>query len=160
MAFHDALLQQAFLLVQKERKNPKQASLRRAVSTTSYALFHLLISEATANRSSPQLRTALGRAFDHSTMKSASNRILDSRHCPFPGEDPTVVNKLKAVARRFARLQEQRHVADYDNTTPWTRTDALKEVEDAELAFKDWKAIRHERIAQAFLISLLVKHRS
>jgi len=159
MAFHDDLLQQAFLLAQKERKTPKQASLRRAVSTAYYALFHLLISEATANWNSAQLRTALGRVFDHSTMKSASCRILNSRHSPFLGEDPAVLDKLKAVATTFARLQEQRHIADYDNTTVWTRTDALKEVDDAEPASTTWKAIRHERIAQAYLVSLLVKHR-
>jgi uncharacterized protein (UPF0332 family) len=46
MAYHDDLLQQALQPVHKEPRNPKQASLRRGVSTAYYALFHLLISEA------------------------------------------------------------------------------------------------------------------
>jgi uncharacterized protein (UPF0332 family) len=35
------LLQQAYDLASKEETDPKQASLRRAVSTAYYALFHL-----------------------------------------------------------------------------------------------------------------------
>ena len=44
MTFAEELLKQAFLLLNKESKNPTQASLRRSVSTAYYALFHLLIS--------------------------------------------------------------------------------------------------------------------
>ena len=105
MAFHDDLLEQAIELVHKEPQNPKQASLRRAVSTAYYALFHLLISEAVANWDKQNLRTALGRAFDHATMKSASNRILDSRLFPFTGEDPLVVTNLKSIAAAFAHCK-------------------------------------------------------
>jgi len=42
---HD-LLAQARLLATKEPRRPKDASLRRAVSTAYYALFHLLTDEA------------------------------------------------------------------------------------------------------------------
>jgi hypothetical protein len=91
--------------------------------------------------------------------KSASNRILNSRHFPFLGEDPAVVDKLRAVAAIFASLQERRHTADYDKTIDWSRSGALREIEAAEKVFQAWKAIRHERIAQEYLVSLLVKHR-
>ena len=159
MAYHDDLLEQAIQLVHKEPKNPKQASLRRAVSTAYYALFHLLINESVANWSLAKFRAALGRAFDHTTMKAASNRIQDSRQFPFIGEDPTVVAALKDVAKTFAQLQEKRHTADYDNTTFWTRTEALKQVKSAEQAFITWRRIRSEQIAQAYLVSLVVKKR-
>jgi hypothetical protein len=109
MAFHDDLLHQAIQLVHKEPKNPKQASLRRAVSTAYYALFHLLISESVSNWNRANLRTALGRAFDHNVMKAASKRILDTRQFPFTGETPRVVAALKIVAEAFAQLQEKRH---------------------------------------------------
>lgn len=159
MAFHDDLLRQAIQLVHKEPKNPKQASLRRAVSTAYYALFHLLISESVSNWNRANLRTALGRAFDHNIMKAASNRILDTRQFPFTLEDPRAVIALKTVAKAFAQLQEKRHTADYDNTTFWTRTDALTIVKLAEQAFITWKSIRNEQIAQAYLVSLVVKKR-
>ena len=159
MAYHDDLLRQAFQLVHKEPRNPKQASLRRAVSTAYYALFHLLISEAVANWSRVNLRPALGRAFDHNIMKAASNRIQDTRQFPFVGENARVVASLKAVAKTFAELQEKRHTADYDNTTFWTRTEALVHIKSAEQAFRAWKSIRTEQIAQAYLVSLIVKKR-
>jgi len=159
MAYHDDLLQQALQLVHKEPKKPKQASLRRAVSTAYYALFHLLISEAVANWSRKNLRAALGRAFDHNTMKAASNRIQDRRQFPFSGKDPAVVAALNTVAKTFAQLQEKRHTADYDNTTFWTRTDALAQVKSAEQAFRAWNPIRREQIAQEYLVSLVVKRR-
>jgi len=157
VAYQDDLLAQALSLVHKERRNPKQASLRRAVSSAYYAVFHLLVSEAAANWNRATLRAALGGAFDQNIMKAASNRIQDARQFPFTGEDPKVVAALKAVARAFAQLQEQRHIADYDNTIFWTKTEALAQVKSAELAFAAWKAIRNEQIAQAYLVSLAVK---
>lgn len=45
MAFADDLLEQAYHLANLDSGEPKQASLRRAVSTAYYALFHLLIDE-------------------------------------------------------------------------------------------------------------------
>jgi len=41
MAFPNDLLEQAKHLAIREKKRPRQASLRRAVSTAYYALFHL-----------------------------------------------------------------------------------------------------------------------
>jgi uncharacterized protein (UPF0332 family) len=158
MAYHDDLLQ-ALHLVHMEPRNPKQASLRRAVSTAYYALFHLLISEAVANWNRVSLRAALGRAFDHGIMKAASNRIQDTRQFTFIGEDPGVVAALRGVAKTFAQLQEKRHIADYDNTTFWTRTEALTQVKSPEQAFNIWKPIRSEHIVQAYLVSLVVKKR-
>ena len=159
MAFHDDLLKQAFQLAQKESRNPKQASLRRSVSTAYYALFHFLIDETIANWSRVSSRAKLVRAFDHKPMKAASNRVLNRREFPFTGEDPKVVDRLRTVAKTFRQLQEKRHTADYDNTTFWTRTEALTHVKAVEQAFITWKTIRSQRIAQDFLVSMLVKHR-
>lgn len=63
------------------------------------------------------------------------------------------------MAKTFAQLQEKRHIADYDNTTFWTRTEALTQVKSAEQAFNTWQSIRSELIAQAYLVSLAVKKR-
>jgi len=159
LAYHDDLLDQALTLVKKEPRKPKQASLRRAVSTAYYALFHLLVSACVANWKRPDQRAALGRALDHSSMKSASNRIQDTRQFPFTGEDPSVVSDLRYVAKTFAQLQEQRHVADYDNAKFWTKTEALSQVASVQQAFPAWKRIAKESITQAYLISLLVRKR-
>ncbi|MGA2134701.1 MAG: hypothetical protein ABSH50_20640 [Bryobacteraceae bacterium] len=76
MAYHDDLLTQALQLVRVDP--PTQLTLRRAVSAAYYAVFHFLIAEATSNWNNVPLRSALGRAYDHSVMKTASNRILNT----------------------------------------------------------------------------------
>ena len=158
MAFHDDLLDQAIHLVHLDPQNPKQASLRRAISTAYYAIFHLLVDEAVSNwgRHNP----GLARAFDHKTMKIASLRFLDPNEFPFLGEDRKVVASLRLVAKSFAELQENRHIADYDNTTFWIATDALTLVKSAERALAGWRTIRVELIAQDYLVALLFKNRA
>ena len=103
------------------------------------------------------MRTALGRAYDHGVMKTASNRILNGKDFPFAGEDPTVVATLRFVARAFSQLQEDRHFADYDLTKDLDPVEALTQVKSAEEIFNTWPSIRGRQIAQAYLVSLLVK---
>ena len=75
MAHAEDLLELARHLANLERIQPRQAYLRRAVSTAYYALFHLLISEATLNWGRSDLRAELGRVFAHGKMKSASVEV-------------------------------------------------------------------------------------
>jgi hypothetical protein len=155
MAYHDDLLAQALQLVHVYP--PSQLTLRRAVSAAYYAVFHFLISESTSNWSNVPLRTALGRAYDHGVMKTASNRILNPNKFPFSSEDPAVVANLRSVAQVFSQLQEGRHFADYNLTKDLDRVEALTQVKSAERIFNTWPTIRGEQIAQAYLVSLLVK---
>ena len=155
MAYHDELLAQALQLVHVSP--PSQITLRRFVSAAYYAVFHFLISEATANWNNAALRTALGRAYDHGVMKTASNRILNEKDFPFTGEDQSVVSNLRFVARTFSQLQEARHFADYDLTKDLDPVRALAQVKSAEKIFSTWPSIRGEQIAQAYLVSLLVR---
>jgi hypothetical protein len=155
MAYHDDLLTQALQLVHVSP--PSQLSLRRAVSAAYCAAFHLLISEATSNWRNASLRTALGRAYDHGIMKTASNRILNTKEFPFTGEDPAVVSNLRFVAQSFSQLHEDRHSADYNLIKDLNPVDAVKQVKSAEEIFNTWPSIRGEQIAQAYLVSLLVK---
>jgi hypothetical protein len=155
MAYHDDLLTQALQLVRVDP--PSQLALRRAVSAAYYAVFHFLISEATSHWSNPYLRTALGRAYDHGVMRIASNRIINSNDFPFTGEDPAVVANLRFVAQTFSQLQEDRHFADYNLTKDLDPVEALTQVKRAEKIFAVWPTIRVEQIAEAYLVSLLVR---
>ena len=155
MAYHDDLLAHALEFV--HRSPPTQLSLRRAVSAAYYAVFHFLISEATSNWGNVSLRTALGRAYDHGVMKTASNRILDKERFPFTGQDATVVRNLRFVGRSFSQLQEAREFADYNLTKDLDPAEALAQVRSAEEIFNAWPSIRGQQIAQAYLVSLLVK---
>jgi hypothetical protein len=157
MAYHDDLLSQAVQLVHSAPST--QASLRRAVSSAYYAVFRLLIAEATSNWNNVKLRAALGRAYDHGIMRTASNRLSNTRDFPFTGEDPQVVASLRFVALSFTQLQENRNFADYNLTEDSSPTDALNQVKSAEKIFHLWPSIVSDQIAQEYLVSLVVKHR-
>jgi hypothetical protein len=68
MPFPNDLLEQARHLANREPKRPKQASLRRAVSTAYYALFHLLSMETAKNWRRPTERFTVARMLDHTPM--------------------------------------------------------------------------------------------
>lgn len=155
MAYHDDLLAHAVELVHTVQ--PTQLTLRRAVSAAYYAVFHLLIAEATSYWGNASLRAALGRAYDHGTMKTASNRILDASKFPFAGEDATAVKNLRFIAQAFNQLQEDRHFADYNLTKDVDPPEALAQVKSAQEILSTWPSIRGRQIAQAYLVSLLVK---
>lgn len=76
---------------------------------------------------------------------------------PFPGEDASVVRRLKDVAQAFVQLHDKREKADYDDTIYWALTEALREVKLAEESFKTWYSIRTAATAQAYVASLLLK---
>jgi hypothetical protein len=155
MAYHDDLLAHALELA--HISPPTQLTLRRSVSAAYYAVFHFLIAEATSNWGNVSLRTALGRAYDHGIMRTASNRIVDTKKFPFAGENATLVKNLRFVAQTFSQLQEDRHFADYDLTRDLEPADALAQVRSAEAILYTWPSIRGHQIAQAYLVSLLVK---
>src|SRR5260370_37135803 len=106
MAFPDDLIDLAQHLADLHPENPHQASLRRAVSTAYYALFHLLVSEATANWARPELRAILGRCFDHGPMKTASEAKISQINTALKdnlsgGSEDAVAVHLRTVANAF-----------------------------------------------------------
>ena len=165
MRLPEGLLEQAQHLVMREPKRPKQASLRRAISTAYYALFHLLISEAVLNWRRAEDRVELARMFEHTHMRSICANKRDELNKEFkekasrPNQEEADKRNLHRVVNTFVQMHEQRELADYDYSSNWTRTDVLPKVEGVAAAFKAWKAIRNQDIAQAFLFTLLYKKR-
>jgi hypothetical protein len=97
--------------------------------------------------------------FDHGLMKRVSRNTADTSRTPFHNEDPAVVDKLRTVARIFYELQDRRHLADYDTANPWSLTQSLNSVLAAKRAFVIWDEVRNTKIAQDYLVSLLIKPR-
>jgi uncharacterized protein (UPF0332 family) len=164
MPFADDLLEQARHLANREPKRPKQASLRRAVSTAYYALFHLLTSEAAKNWKRPAERTAVARIFDHGSMVKVCATKRDELNAyfktrPAAGHALDVLKHLHVITNSFVLMLQHRHSADYDGATKWTRTDVLEKIESVEAAFEAWHEIRYEHVAQNFLVTLLIKER-
>jgi uncharacterized protein (UPF0332 family) len=156
MALADDLLEQARHLANREPKRTKQASLRRAVSAAYYAVFHLLVSAGMANWKGVLQRPFLARGFDHFLMMQSSKRMVNRTLLP---EEKVTGENLKLIARNFIELQEARHLADYDYTKKFEKTDVLKKIDMAAVAFEKWKIVRKENLAQDYLISLLIKGR-
>lgn len=165
------LLDQAQLLASKEPRKPKQASLRRAVSTAYYAPFHQIIEDAAialAPPSPPGLRRLVQRAFPHGQIKSACKDFVaaDAALKRSPARETNVPDALESmiafplgaefifVLGAFIELQEARHKADYDLTEQWNRLEALTKVDLAARAFTKWAAVRRSPNAVVFMSCL------
>jgi uncharacterized protein (UPF0332 family) len=152
MAFADDLLEQAYHLANKDEL-PLQASLRRAVSTAYYALFHLLIDEVSSKWAVERQRSAIGRTFEHEAMRKVCKDYIKNFYSAGMPESGI---QLKNVAEAFTTLQGKRHTADYDVSFNWSRTNAVAQIDLASAAFDDWRAISTQESAQDYLLNLFL----
>ena len=149
------LLGVARRLARASPARPRQADLRRAVSTAYFALFHALARQCAdfwiggkgADRSSRAWAHAY-RTLEHGHAKS---RCMSSGTRSFPEE-------IQNFADVFVRLQNQRHRADYDPNARYRRKDVLLMVELAEIAMRRFKAAprKHRR---AFVVWVTSRHK-
>jgi len=154
------LLEQAEMLVKREPKNPKQVSLRRAVSAAYYALFHLLAEAAArqfaelCGRGDAGTVSRLVRSFSHIDMKRVSEKIGSSvlpTSLLRPNEKYLTPDDLKRVATAFGALYQARMDADYDTGKPVTRPEVLKRLEEAKEAFEAWERVKGADDAKLYL---------
>ncbi|HWE93212.1 MAG TPA: hypothetical protein VG269_04495 [Tepidisphaeraceae bacterium] len=153
------LLEQARHLSKRERRRPRQASLRRAISAAYYAMFHLLTQEASASLvARPDLRARFSRAFDHGDMKQASRAFANAQPAQLLGltGGAAVPSQLQDLAEAFVELQEARHEADYNTDRSFTRLESINLVARAAAAFASWQAIRTDPVARTYLAALLL----
>jgi len=164
MSLHGDLLLQAEHLARKEPRRPRQASLRRAISSAYYALFHLLIDEACrsliSGATAAPLRNQIGRAFAHGEMQSASRQFA-AGYAGLPAHvraavGPMIPADIRLVARTFVDLQGLRHDADYNRSRRFTRIEALAAAQRSRLAFAAWNSVRDHYAAKGYLVSLLL----
>src|SRR5439155_79197 len=124
--------------------------------TAYYALFHLLISEATQLWKRPQDRPELARMFEHTHINTICARTRDKLNAEFKklgkrgrlDQELAVKRHLHLVAKTFVEMYYQRESADYDFSETWTRSDVDAKVDSVASAFKAWNAIRKEEAAQ------------
>jgi uncharacterized protein (UPF0332 family) len=166
------LLKQARDLASQDKSRPKDASIRKAISTAYYALFHFLLDEATgilvgASPNDRKLRHLLSRCFVHKRMDSACTKIVglitqpksaSPIYAPFSQSIQNQANDLLVVAKIFKDLQEHRHRADYDLGQRYPRAHALKSVADVEDAMRAWKRIKTADRHVIQLVSIMLLH--
>lgn len=161
MSLHADLLEQATHLARRERRRPRQASLRRAVSAAYYAAFHLLAHDGARLLASGSgvdgIRAALRRGFDHAEMAAACRSVYASQLPPglanYVG-GIAIPPELRKVARTFLFLQQKRHDADYNVAVRYSRADVLDIVDETQVFFANWSTVRSDPSARLFLVAL------
>jgi hypothetical protein len=160
MTIHDELLVHAEDLARSDSNRPRQVNLRRSISAAYYALFHLLVWEASSLYVRGEAIAArLNRSYQHSEIKNASKSVSQGRFpkslgaiCPANSPPPD----LKIVADAFVYFQEARHQADYDLSRALRRREAVDAVRQAQNAFEAWKRIWASDEAKLYLGSFLL----
>ncbi len=157
MGLAEDLLRQARHLVVWEGGNPSQASLRRAVSTAYYSLFHLLTVDA-GQRWTGALSASTGveRAFTHGSMRTASKEFGETTWTNWHNQVETVPPKLQRVACAFLTLQDDRLSADYNNGVEWSVADVEAVLETTSYALADWAEVRDDPMAGNYLLAMLL----
>jgi hypothetical protein len=135
------LLHAAEALARFDERRPKQASLRRAMSSAYYAVFHALAKTCAdeligVTRANTDVWVRVYRALDHREAKKALS-------------SPTVLNLHAGVATfglSFVALQDQRLAADYDpRPFPHGRQETLAYVNQARTAVAALNAAPSDR---------------
>lgn len=150
---HDLLLS-ARRLAKAAPSRPRQADLRRAVSTAYYALFHALACNAadclvgTGRNRPDKAWTQVYRSLQHAQAKEACKKV---RTLGFP-------ETICECAATFITLQEARHDADYNPDHSVKRLNALAAIDAAESAIENLDAsARRDRMAFAVLLLFPVR---
>jgi uncharacterized protein (UPF0332 family) len=159
---HQLLRHARSLIVRKGK--PGQANLRRAISASYYALFHLLIADAVRTvvpADPPHLRPLAARAFQHGDMKEVCAEIVKT---PVTKKMQGVFTsnispELRAVCNSFLELQDDRHEADYNVGRSFAQSDALKSLSSSEAAFLAWDTLQRNTEGTIFLTALVFHKR-
>lgn len=136
----DDLLDLAEHLARRDRGRPKHVSLKRAISSAYYALFHalaFLCADQLVGWGRPwNAFTPIYRSLDHGTAKKLLEKNRAER-----AFGPEVAD----IGKTFAFLQEWRPTADYD-PGPWElgRTETLQFIDMARQAVQALRALPSE----------------
>ena len=135
---------------------PREATLRRALSTGYYALFHCLAATAAdllvggpgANRSESAWRQAY-RAIDHAQVRE---------RCRRSGEINKFPKEIRKFAETFVDIQMKRHKADYDPDGQYFKSSITRNIVEVEAAISAFEsAPARDRRAFAVYVSMRIR---
>jgi uncharacterized protein (UPF0332 family) len=143
------LIQIAKDLANSSRGKPKQAHLRRAMSTIYYSMFHtlaqccadMLIGGAGSKSAWKQVY----RALDHGPAKNACNN--QAMMAKFP-------KHIQDFANMFWQTQVKRHDADYDPTKKFTKSEVVNDINAIEVTIINFEnaAAKDKRAFSALVL--------
>jgi uncharacterized protein (UPF0332 family) len=156
------LLDVAKSLAESERGAPKQVKLRRAISSSYYAIFHCFVTAAAdllarADARGTHRYLAVYRSFEHKRMADVCRQVSAGS---LKTEEGTSFHQLlRQCALAFVELQENRHEADYDPFKKFALSDAQAAISKAGDAIRSlYASPEEERLL--FLTFLHFKLRS
>lgn len=142
-----------------------EADLRRAVSGSYYAVFHLLaaaVASQVSPTSPPGMSGRIQRVLEHRAMKNAMEFFRTQDSCAKLSANigiPCAFSPdLAEIAKAYGELQDARHLADYDVVDSngaiglaW----ASDSFEKARRIFEAWKRAQSTDEAKLFLATLI-----
>jgi uncharacterized protein (UPF0332 family) len=155
--YTDLLSGAKYLIDRSSTRRPRQADLKRAISSIYYSLFHtlagccadMMIGGKNSDRSKPAWRQVY-RSLEHGHAKTqcSNGKIMQK----FPKE-------IEDFANWFVTMQSKRHNADYDPFYKTTKSEVLLDLSAVESAIdKFLKSNTKDR--RAFSAFVLLKNRS
>jgi uncharacterized protein (UPF0332 family) len=133
---------------------PRQADLRRAISTAYYALFHAMAKDVAdmfvgvGTDRPDKAWSQTFRSLQHSDARIACDAIKKLNFAA----------TIEVCAEAFVNLQKQRHDADYDPDVRYNRVDALYAIHVADDAIRNLMS-SSKKDRRAFAVLLLLKKR-
>ena len=137
-------------LLDAGRGKPRQTNLRRACSTSYYALFHALClscANAWSSRSTQKAWTHVYRSIEHgATKNSCLNEEVMKQFS----------DEIQDFANMFVQMQEKRHRADYDPNERLSKSAVSNDIDACRAAIEGLqKTSLSER--RAFAAHVLLK---
>ena len=152
----DLITTARILASEDSQGRPRQTILKRAVSTTYYAMFHALcgncadslIGRTRKNRSQRAWQQVY-RTVEHGFAKKQC--VRNDIKC-FPDD-------IQEFAKKFVDLQEIRHKADYDPLYSISRSTVLFAIDTAEMAIKQLESADRKDLKE-FAVWTVMKKRA
>jgi hypothetical protein len=124
---------------------PRQADLKRAISSAYYGLFHAVLTRAAdqivgTGKRSTNLYELVYRSADHARLKAVCNQIANesSKIAPYM-PSARFGTEIKDVARAIVDMQEKRHTADYNPLFRATRSGVKLSLREARAALQKFQ---------------------
>lgn len=152
---HSDYLRAARYLADANSRRPRQVDLRRAVSSTYYAMFHCLarncadlLARTSSGRNADAWRQSY-RALQHGTARS---------RCQDLGAMRSFTSDIRNFGRLFVEMQQKRHSADYDPDARFKKSDVVADIDRIEDAITRFAAVPPSD-RRAFAIYVLLARR-
>jgi hypothetical protein len=144
---------------------PRPIWLRRSVSAAYYAVFHafgLRIAEQVLPQGTPTDQQRLTRSLEHGALREVCQWVTGNPGAGKQHVQPIVATlqadpDIRQLASITFRLQEARHLADYDHLAAFDKASALASVNEAELALNTLDGLAGGRQLE-LLLALIALH--